>query len=724
MIDRREFVSLAALSGAIGLLPAFAGVFVAPTGRITGGGRPLKGVAVTDGLNVAKTDADGRFVLPCREGVRFVSVTVPSGWRTPCHYRVAAVGVPSYDFALDPWEPSAPGREVRFVHLADSEIYGISPKEKQMLAHVKGVADKEDAAFVIHTGDICSPKGLRAHIKLMNGGTLGRPTFYCVGNHDLAKEGAYGEWLFESLYGPSWYSFDAGGVHFCVTPMKGGDGKPSYTSESVAGWLKNDLAVVPKDRPVVLFNHSFWDGTGFDVKKIRDGVVKLGGFDVTAACNLTGLVFGHHHTNQFRRFGRIAAVQTSNPQMGGVDLSPATVRVVKVDGRGRLTSASHHAPCDTWPVVTQAEKGGWVAKLAGPVYFGTPVADGERVFVGTLDDDGLGTGSVTALDLVTGKVDWMTKTPNSVKNQLVIYKDLVIAQDGDGAVHAYDRRTGREVWTQDPKNATLRPHQFGLAVDTALGLVYCEIDLDFTALDAETGAVRWKCRDFRLYGTAGSRPVCGAGIVTGEIQWHGLYGCDAQTGKLLWRRDRKGPLGVKEQLRWRAGSVAVADGRVYATAGKGFRVLDAKTGETLQEKDYTFELTTTSTPLVTKNRIFVGSCNAGLVALDRATLDVAWQGKVGEALVVNGSYCKAPQQQVATAPVLADEKTVVATAGDGTVRFWDVASVRETRCEKTGAPHFAAPLVVGRCLVVADFAGYVRLIADGSGGAHDDSTRE
>jgi len=699
---------LAAMGGAFGLLPSFAGVTVAPTGRVTANGKPMKGVAVTDGLNVVTTDEDGRFALSRREGVRFITLTVPSGWRAQHRYLVATEGVPSYDFALEPWAPSAPGREVRFVHIADSEIGGISKSAQQMFAHVKDVADKEDTAFVIHTGDICSPRGLRAHIKLMNDDTIGRPMFYCVGNHDLTKEGDYGEWLFESLYGPSWYSFDAGGVHFCVTPMKGGDGAPSYTSESLAEWMKNDLSVVPKDRPVVLFNHSFWDATGFDVKKIRDGIVRLGGFDITSACNLTGLVFGHLHSNQFRRFGKIAVVQTSNPEMGGVDLSPATVRVVKIDGKGRLTAASHHAPCDVWPVVTQAEKGGWVAKLAGPVYFGTPVTDGKRVFVGTIDDDGLGTGTVTALDLATGAAVWTATTPNSVKNQLVIFKDLVIAQDGDGAVHAYDRKTGREVWTRDPKNATLRPHQFGLAVDPARGLVYCEIDLDFTALDAATGDIRWKCKDFRLYGTAGSRPVCGAGVVTGEIQWHGLYGCDAQTGRLLWRHDHRGPSGVKEQLRWRAGSVTIVAGKVYATAGKGFRVLDAQTGTVLQATDCPIDLTTTSTPLVTKDRIFLGSCNAGLVVLERATLDMVWQGKVGEALVVNGSYCKAPQQQVSTAPVLVDERTVAAAAGDGTVRFWDIASGRETHCVVTGAPHFAAPILADGHLIVADFAGYIR----------------
>ena len=83
---------------------------------------------------------------------------------------------------------------------------------------------------MIHTGDICYEKGLKEHIGLLNGKTAGVPVFYCIGNHDLVK-GKYGEELFESIYGPSYYSFDVAGTHYVVTPMAGGDHKPGYTKE-------------------------------------------------------------------------------------------------------------------------------------------------------------------------------------------------------------------------------------------------------------------------------------------------------------------------------------------------------------------------------------------------------------------------------------------------------------------------------------------------------------
>ena len=53
---------------------------------------------------------------------------------------------------------------------------------------------------------------------------------------------------------------------------------------------------------------------------------------------------------------------------------------------------------------------------------------------------------------------------------------------------------------------------------------------------------------------------------------------------------------------------------------------------------------------------------------------------------------------------------VGAAASDGTIRFWDAQSGKEVHRIETGAPYFNAPLVCGRTLYAADFAGYVRAL--------------
>ena len=52
--------------------------------------------------------------------------------------------------------------------------------------------------------------------------------------------------FYESLYGPTWYSFDMGNVHYVVTPIDHGDHPTNYTQKDVYNWLKNDLAMMKK----------------------------------------------------------------------------------------------------------------------------------------------------------------------------------------------------------------------------------------------------------------------------------------------------------------------------------------------------------------------------------------------------------------------------------------------------------------------------------------------
>ena len=60
---------------------------------------------------------------------------------------------------------------------------------------------------------------MKKHIEGMNTETMGVPVRYIIGNHDYV-DGKYGEELFESIYGPVWYSFEVGNVHYIVTPFQ------------------------------------------------------------------------------------------------------------------------------------------------------------------------------------------------------------------------------------------------------------------------------------------------------------------------------------------------------------------------------------------------------------------------------------------------------------------------------------------------------------------------
>mgnify|MGYP000931183640 CR=1 FL=1 len=69
------------------------------------GEKVLKGIRVSDGLNVVKTNAEGVYALPGHERERFIFITTPSGYRTDNQYyrRINGTGQ-TYDFGLQPWK--------------------------------------------------------------------------------------------------------------------------------------------------------------------------------------------------------------------------------------------------------------------------------------------------------------------------------------------------------------------------------------------------------------------------------------------------------------------------------------------------------------------------------------------------------------------------------------------------------------------------------------------
>ena len=106
----------------------------------------------------------------------------------------------------------------------------------------------------------------------MNTETMGVPVRYIIGNHDYV-DGKYGEELFESIYGPVWYSFEVGNVHYIVTPFQtGADRRSGYSKNDRWRWLENDLANTDPDMKIVMFNHNIPPSDdyviSFDLKKL------------------------------------------------------------------------------------------------------------------------------------------------------------------------------------------------------------------------------------------------------------------------------------------------------------------------------------------------------------------------------------------------------------------------------------------------------------------------
>jgi len=82
------------------------------------------------------------------------------------------------------------------------------------------------------------------------------------GNHDLNKESPnyeYSTQTFKSVFGPDYYSFDYGQVHFLALNNVGfkgkGKGYEGHIDADQMKWIENDLKDVPTDKLVMIITH-------------------------------------------------------------------------------------------------------------------------------------------------------------------------------------------------------------------------------------------------------------------------------------------------------------------------------------------------------------------------------------------------------------------------------------------------------------------------------------
>jgi len=240
-------------------------------GRVTARGRGLPGVAVTDGVTVAATDRDGGFAFASSNRQRYVSLSLPSGYAVPTHpqgtarcYRPlsgAAAGKEIH-FALEP----LPGgdREHAFLALADPQVLDAADVAR---LHAEAVPDIAATAarlrprptFAAALGDIMFddltlfPDYERAAER------IGVPCFQVLGNHDVdteARTDAHSTRTFERHFGPTYYSFNRGDVHYVVLDdVFWYGGYIGYVDQAQLDWLAADLALIEPGRTVVVFVH-------------------------------------------------------------------------------------------------------------------------------------------------------------------------------------------------------------------------------------------------------------------------------------------------------------------------------------------------------------------------------------------------------------------------------------------------------------------------------------
>ena len=228
----------------------------------------MAGIVVSDQVDVVTTDRDGGFRIADSRGFGIVFISVPSGYHVIGSFWRQASG--PLQFAL---APDIARNEVVFVHASDTHI---SPASLAHTQRLRALVDSIRPDFVLVTGDLVRD-ALRVgeteasgYYDMFQGeaARFTRTLWTIPGNHEnfgieqqrshvAADHPLFGRAMYRHYRGPDYYSFNAGGVHFVGLNSVDIDDQWYYGHvDSVQlAWLRKDLAAIPRDVPVVTFQH-------------------------------------------------------------------------------------------------------------------------------------------------------------------------------------------------------------------------------------------------------------------------------------------------------------------------------------------------------------------------------------------------------------------------------------------------------------------------------------
>ena len=241
----------------------------------------IKNIGVSNGKEVTKTNDEGAWELPHDEDTIFF-VIKPRDWSAPLnkhnlpqfYYIHKPEGSPkklkykgleptgplpeSIDFALSPKKEPDTFKAIFFGDPQPNTIKQINYIAHDIIAELVGT----DAKFGVTLGDIMDNNLDLFPPSNANLALIGIPWYNVIGNHDInfdSQDDAGSDETFHRFFGPNYYSFDHGPVHFIVLDDVDWSGKRGNykggLDEDQLTFVKHDLALVPQEKLIVLMMH-------------------------------------------------------------------------------------------------------------------------------------------------------------------------------------------------------------------------------------------------------------------------------------------------------------------------------------------------------------------------------------------------------------------------------------------------------------------------------------
>jgi len=255
-------------------------------------GNPMADVIVSDGYTCVKTDSLGRYQMKRDSLARFIYYSVPADCevpthsdtdRTACFYLPVSTKQKVYNFTLTRL-PNGKEQKYKMIVIGDPQItnafspYYTSPDDNPVkksdverfttqtmtdIKHtIKNLPNGTPVYGLSMGDDVQYYGGYNAQLERQIREALGSSEmrlFSVIGNHDQDGKALYKR-KWEENFGPTDYSFDRGDEHYvCLNNCFFTKGMAYYSPgelhETQVRWLKQDLALTPKNKKVILCYH-------------------------------------------------------------------------------------------------------------------------------------------------------------------------------------------------------------------------------------------------------------------------------------------------------------------------------------------------------------------------------------------------------------------------------------------------------------------------------------
>ena len=267
----------------------------------------IKGVAVSDQVNVVETDDKGYYHIQQPAGFGYVFISMPNGYTSAQGYWQKTNAVPAINFPLS---PTAAHNSFSFMQASDTHV---SEKSLDRMQRFREVVDSAKPDFVIITGDLVKDAlrvpetEARGVFQLFQSeiGKMATPVWCIPGNHEnfgierqlslvSPQNPLYGRKMYRFYFGPDYYSFNYGGCHFIGLNSLSFDDLYYYghIDSTQIEWLKRDIAVLPPSTPIITFQHVPFFSGGLSMENYKDN-----GFDRTVEWENGTLQYRHVVSN-------------------------------------------------------------------------------------------------------------------------------------------------------------------------------------------------------------------------------------------------------------------------------------------------------------------------------------------------------------------------------------------------------------------------------------------